>query len=309
MTTDIVKRADIALADLTADGGLLNTEQQDQFIRNLIDQPTLLREARTVPMNSPRMEINKIGFGSRILRVASQTGGALDDGSNTRHLAAADRSAVDLGKVSLVTSEVMAEIHIPDEVLEDNIERGDMADTILALIAERAALDLEELVIQGDTGSGDAFLALFDGVVALSTANVVDAAGAPISITVFNDAKKAMPTRYRRNLNTLRFYNSMDVESDYRVQVASRGTDLGDASLTGANPIPVLGVPLRGVALMPNSTGLLINPQNMIWGIQRNIRIERDRDIRARSWIIVLTLRVAFEIEEVDAVVKIVNLG
>ncbi len=309
MTTDIVKRADIALADLTADGGLLNTEQQDQFIRNLIDQPTLLREARTVPMNSPRMEINKIGFGSRILRAASQTGGALDDGSNTRHLAAADRSAVDLGKVTLQTVETIAEVHIPDEVLEDNIERGDMADTILALIAERAALDLEELVIQGDSGSGDTFLALFDGVIALSTANVVDAAGAPISITVFNDAKKAMPTRYRRNLNTLRFYNSMDVESDYRVQVASRGTDLGDASLTGANPIPVLGVPLRGVALMPNSTGLLINPQNMIWGIQRNIRIERDRDIRARSWIIVLTMRVALEIEEVDAVVKVVNLG
>lgn len=309
MTQDIVKRADIALSNLTADGGLLNVEQQNTFIRNLIDEPTILREVRTVPMNSPSMEINKIGFGSRILRAASQTGGAQDSGANTRHLAAADRAKVDLGKVTLATQEVQAEIHIPDEVLEDNIERGDMADTILALIAERAALDLEELIIQGDTGSGDTYLALFDGVLALSTANVVDAGGAPVSVSVFNDMKKAMPTRYRRNLNAMRFYNSMDVESDYRVQVASRGTDLGDAILTGTTPLPVLGVPLRGVALLPNDSGMLINPQNIIWGIQRQVRIERDRDIRARTWIIVLTLRVALEIEEVDAVVKLVNLG
>ncbi len=309
MPQDIVQRADLALTDLSSNGGLLTVEQQDAFIRNLIDQPTIIREARTVPMASPRMEINKIGFGSRILKPATQTGGANDDGSNDRHLLEADRSKVDLGKVTLQTVEVIAEVHIPDEVLEDNIERGDMADTILALIAERAALDLEELIIQGDSASGDTYLALFDGVLALSTANVVDGGGAPVNITMFNDMKKAMPTRYRRNLNTLRFYNSMDVESDYRVQVASRGTALGDATLTGNSPLPVLGVPLRGVALMPNASGLLINPQNIIWGIQRNIRIERDRDIRARTWIIVLTMRIALEIEEVDAVVKLINLG
>lgn len=311
MTSDNVRRADLALADLTADGGLLNPEQQDQFIRNLIDQPTVLREARTVPMNSPRMEVNKIGFGSRILRPALQGTSpfAEDDGTNDRHLLAADRARVDLGSVTLQTTEIMAEVHIPDEVLEDNIERGDMAATILALMAERAALDLEELVIQGDSGSGDAYLALFDGALALSTANVVDAGGSPVSVSVFNDMKKAMPTRYRRNLQQLRFWNSMDVESDYRVQVASRGTDLGDAILTGSAPLPVLGVPMKGVALMPNTQGLLVNPQNIIWGIQRNVRIERDRDIRARSWIIVLTVRVALEIEEVDAVVKLINLG
>ena len=312
--TDIVRRADLALADLTADGGLLNPMQQNTFIRNIIDQPTILREVRTVPMNAPQMQINKIGFGSRILKPAPQTGGS---GSGTtgadpiepRHLALADRSKTDLGQVVLNTKEIIAEVHIPDEVLEDNIERGDLQNTILALIAERAALDLEELIIQGDTASGDTYLALLDGVLKLSTSNVVDAGGAPVSVDVFNDQKKALPTRFRRNLSSLRFYNSMDVESDYRVQVASRGTDLGDAVLTGNAPVPVLGVPLRGVALMPNASGLLINPQNIIWGVQRNIRIERDRDIRARVWIIVLTVRVALNIEEVDAVVKLINLA
>lgn len=313
-SAESVRRADLALADLTADGGLLQPEQQDTFIRNLIDQPTVLREIRTQPMNSPSMKINKIGFGSRILRAAPQSGGSGtgDTGADPvepRHLALTDRAKADLGQITLNTKEVIAEVHIPDEVLEDNIERGDLQNTILALIAERAALDLEELVIQGDTGSLDTYLALLDGVLKLSTSNVVDAAGNPVSVDIFNDEKKALPTRFRRNLAALRYYNSMDVESDYRVQLSNRGTGLGDAVLTGAAPVPILGVPLRGVALMPNASGLLTNPQNIIWGVQRNVRIERDRDIRARSWIIVLTARVALAIEEVDAVVKLINLG
>ena len=80
----MAQKADLALGDLSTDGGLLNPEQQDQFIRFMIDQPTLLREARTVPMNSPEMRINKIGFGSRILRPAPQAGvsGSGDSGAD-----------------------------------------------------------------------------------------------------------------------------------------------------------------------------------------------------------------------------------
>lgn len=313
---EMIRRADLALADLTvagAGGGLLNPEQQNRFIRLVIDQPTLIREVRTVPMGAPTMKINKIKFGSRILRAAPQ-GGPLDERETTsgandgRRLFAGDRVKPDLDQIELTTKEVIAEVHIPDEVLEDNIERDNFADTIVVLIAERAALDLEELLIQGDTASADAYLALQDGVLKRATLNVVDNQNAGPSVGMFNTVKKALPTRYRRNLAALRHYTSMDVESDYRVQVASRGTDLGDAVLTGNAPLPVLGTPLRGVALMPDANEIFTNPQNVIWGIQRNVRIERARDIRSRGWTVVLTARIAIQIEEVEAVVKVINL-
>lgn len=308
---DKVTRADLALADLTANGGVLDPEHQNTFFRKIIDEPTLIRQVRQQPMNAPEMKIPKIGFGSRVLRPAPNTGsgGAQDDGTNTRHLAAADRAKPDFGQVNLETTEYIAEIHLHDDLLEDNIERDQMADTIMTLLAERIALDLEELLISGDTASADAYLATLNGVLKMANANVVDADGDPISINVFNEVKKGMPTRFRRNLSTLRFLTSMDVESDYRVQVAARGTSLGDQTLTGANPLPVLGVPLQGVALMPETSGLLLNPKNIIFGMQRNIRIERERDIRARSWVIVVTMRIGFAIEEVDAVVKLIDLG
>jgi len=306
--SELTEKATVALDNLSSDGGLLNPEQNNTFIRNLIDQPTMLNEIRSIPMSGPTMQLNKIGFGSRIMRAANQTLGANGEDEG-RALSAADRAKPDLGKVELVTKELIAEVRIPYEVLEDNIERGGMQNTILALIAERAALDLEELVLRGDTASGDSYLAQTDGVLKLANSNVVDAAGAAISADVFNDMVKALPTRYRRNKNLMRHYVPMDVEQDYRLVLSSRGTSLGDDLLTGNRAVPVFGSPMRPAALMPDANLLYTDPQNIIFGIQRNIRVESEKLISERMVKIVLTTRVAVQIEEVDAMTKCINLG
>lgn len=305
------QKADLALSNLTADGGILPPEQNMTFIRKVIDSPTFLSAVRSVPMSTPEAKINKIGFGSRILRPATQSSSPFinDSQDSDRYLLAADRVKPTTEQISMATQEIIAEIHLPYEVFEDNIEGQSLETTILSMIAERAALDLEELLLLGDTGSGDTYLALHDGIIKRVTSHVVDAGGATVSPSIFNDMKKAMPTKYRRNLNSMGFYMSMDRESDYRLAVSNRQTGLGDAILTGTQALPVMGIPMYSAALMPNAKGLLLNPKNVIFGIQRNIRIEQDRDIRARLVIIVLTMRVAIQIEEEDACVKLINLG
>ncbi len=310
--TDIAQlshKAELALSDLTSNGGLLNPMQNNQFIQNLIDTPTLLGQIRVFPMTGSKAEINKIGFGSRILRAARQTGSALDAGGNDRYVRAADRQKPTTGKITLETKEVIAEVRIPYEVLEDNIEQGGMANTVLQLIAQRAALDLEELILLGDKGSGDAYLALVDGVLKRANTNVLDCSGDPIEVAIFNEVKKQIPTAYRRNLGAMRFFVHPDLESDYRVQVAGRNTGLGDSLMTGSAPLPVLGSPMVGAALMPLDKFIYTNPQNLIFGIQRNVRVEQDRDIRSREVIIVLTARVDVQIESLEAIAKATNLG
>jgi HK97 family phage major capsid protein len=302
---ELISKADMVLADL-ASGGLLNPEQTDQFIRTLIDQPTILSECRTVAMTSPEMKVNKIGFGSRILQAAVED------------TPATDTVKPDLGQVLIQTKEVIAEIRLTYDVLENNIERGNinvpmqtgaggLHQTIVDLIAERAALDLEELGINGDTSSGDPYLALQNGFLVLATANVVNVAGA-FDKNAVKSALKTMPTRYLRNRGALKHYVSVDNETEIRDQYASRNTPLGDANLQASQPIRIFGSDIDPVALMPGPNGLFTDPQNLIFGVQRNIMIEYDKDIRGRAFIIVLTAKVGFAIEEVNAIVKYTGL-
>lgn len=312
--SELIRKADMAIADLSS-GGLLNDEQAAAFIRKLIDQPTILNAARTVTMGSPQRQINKIGFGSRILRPAV-SGSGLSQG---------DRSKPTTEQILLSTKEVMAEVWIPYDVIEDNIERGNinaagpnssaqpvlggLKDTIVSLMAERAALDLEELAISGDTASGDTYLALIDGYMKQANTNVVNAGGAPVSRTVFKNGLKTMPDKYLRNLPAMRNYVSVDNAIEYKDSVAARQTAAGDAAASGAGEVYAHGVPVQGVALMPGTQGLLTLPSNLIFGIQRRISIETDKDISARVFKLVLTARVDFKIEEPEAVVRYDNLA
>lgn len=305
---ELIQKADLALSDL-ATAGKLNPDQTNRFIRKLIDAPTIINMVRTVAMTAPTMKVNKIGFGSRILNAAT----------SATALASASRVKPDLSQVTLNTKEVIAEINIPYDVIEDNIERGrvdgslqegagGLHQTIVDLIAERASLDLEELLIQGDTANGtDTYLALVDGFLKLMTSNVVNAAG-PISKDVIKAGVKAMPSRFLRNRAAMQHFISVPNETELRDNYANRQTALGDQHVQGNLPLYVYGSQVKGAALMPAANGIFTDPQNLIFGIQRNIMIEYTKDIRSRVFIIVLTARVACAIEEEVACVKYTGL-
>ena len=297
----IVEKADLAVGNLSS-GGYLNPEQANTFIRLVIDQPTIVNDIRVVPMTAPKMEINRIGFGQRILRKAPVSGTAL---------AADKRSAPTTDKVTLSTEEVIAEVHIPYDVLEDNIERGNLEDTIMSMIAERASLDLEELVLLGDLKSVDEYLALMNGILKMSVTHGVDYSQSPVAVTktVFKDGTLAMPPKFMRNRAALRFYCSPAAEIAYADTLANRWTVLGDTKTQEWVPNVAYGIPVVPAALMPDDRYILTYPKNIVMGIQRQIMVETDRDIRARVLIVVLTMRLALAYETEDAVVNCKGLN
>jgi HK97 family phage major capsid protein len=314
MTTrnENLMRADIAISDLNTNGGLLLPEQADSFIDMVLDQPTILPQVRVVRMNSPQVKINRIGFGTRILRAARQTGSALDAGGNDRYVRAADRAAPTTSQITITEEEVIAEIRLPYELLEDNIEGASLEQHIMRLIAERAALDLEELFLWGDTGSADAYLALADGMLKRATAHVVDNASAGVSPDTFVNGLLALPQKYLRYLPQMKGYISVANTIKYRQKVSQRQTGYGDAAMQSAIPLEAQGLKLEGAPSLAmdnvGNAGLITFPQNLIWGVRRNISVETDKDIRSREFIIVLTLRVGTQIDDADAVVKLTNI-
>jgi hypothetical protein len=311
---ELLKKADWAVSDLEANGGKLNAEQSNTFIRKMIKAPTLLNQIRTVPMASPERKINKIGFSSRILN-AGQSNTPLTEGQ---------RSKPATEQVTLSSKEVVAEVNLPYDVVEDVIEQaalgqydeggapsmsGQIKDTIMDLIAERAALDFEELLLLGDSASGDPYLALFDGWLKLANVNVVNNASTGISNKMFSNGVKALPQQYLRNRNAMRQFVGVDREIDYREVLGNRETALGDSQFAGTAPVFGGGVRVESASLMPTDAGILTYPQNLIAGIQRDMTIETDKDIRGRNYIIVVTMRVACNLEEAEAVTKYTNIG
>jgi hypothetical protein len=325
----LLRKADLAITDLQNNGGVLSPEQGATFIRKLIKQPTLIRVCRVVEMNAPIRKINKIGFGSRILRAATSAVALTATGSNGTALDG--RAMPTTEQIELQTKEQIAEVRIPYDAMEDNIERATTAtnelpntgpaglrQTIIDLIAERAALDMEELAIlanlsytNGADADDQAYLSQFNGWlnIAQTLGNVSNVGGASISKSVFKQGLKTMPSQYQRNKAALNHFVSVNNETEYRDTLADRGTALGDQMTQGTSPTFAFGSPVLPVALMPETNGLFTDPLNLIFGIQRQVSMEFDKDISARVYIIVLTARIAFQIEEATAIVAYENIA
>jgi hypothetical protein len=262
--------------------------------------------ATVVPMASPKQQTSKLKFGSRILR----------PGQEATALTAAQRVKPDMSQVELDAKLFKGEVRLSDEVLEDSIERGELRQTIMEMMADASARDMEEVVITGDVASTDPFLATLDGVLKQATSNVVDAAGTPISKQLLRDLIKTLPSEYLRDKSTMRYLTSIDADLDYRNSLAERATALGDKFLEGEAPVLYSGVPLQPIPLFPENLGatqnrsvvLLCNPKNIQVGIWRQIRIESDRDISEGSLRIVATLRFDVKFAEEHGVAKAINV-
>jgi hypothetical protein len=252
---ELIQKASTIISTDLAGGGKLNPVQSDRFIDYVVDETVLKEHARVVKFRPEQMEIDKIGVGRR---VAFPKAEATDPGI---------RRGITTGKVVLQPREVCVPFELSDIIKEINIEGDNLEDTIVKLMARQFANDLEELYILGDTtgpaiiedeykGSGsttqyvkDGYLALQDGWQRLADgANLVDAEGANIGLSIFSAMLRAMPTKFRRDKSRLRFYMSPDLAQLYLEKLATRATMIGDEAVKGS-PARPFGVPIVEVPL------------------------------------------------------------
>lgn len=301
-----IEKADMAIADLTA-GGLLLPEQAKQFFELVIDESELLSMVTTVPMTAPSTELNKIGFTGRVLRPAVEN----------QALGEADRVTPTTDKVTLSTEEFIAEVRIPYTVVEDNIMQGSFTSYVQELLAKAVARDIEELVIKGDINSSDLFLKKFDGILAQAGTLVVSAGGVRLSKAVLKQVLQTMPSKYLRRAKNLSFLTSKNAVIDYVDSLSNRQTPMGDDKLRQGITAPAeyMGYGVQPIPLMPENLGngsmtdvIFCEPKNINVGFKRDVRIETDKDISARQYKVVATLRCGCKYQHEPAVVKVTNV-
>ena len=306
-------------------GGLLNPEQSARFLDYMFDATVVGKLARTVRMRADTTEIDRIGVGQKLMKLAAE---ATDTGAN---------ASVQFSKISLTTKKLRLDWELSTESLEDNIEGADLEDHIARLMATQAGNDLEDVVLNGDTLlTGDALYKSFDGIVKIAKANghVVDAAGAVVSRDVFNNALKALPRKYKQRRPDLRFLSGSNLIQDYLYSTSGniqnvnpqdiaasiiRGETAGLGGPAGftapfAFGIPIVEVPLLKEDQAGGEAGELRGdvhltfPNNVVIGIKRDVTVYRFFWPKKDSIEYTMYTRVGTQIEQADAWVVVKNV-
>lgn len=302
-------------------GGLLAPEQSTRFIDYMWQATTLGSQVRTIRMRANEVELDRIAVGERLVRLATE---AVDDAVNV---------GVAFAKVSLTTKKLRLDWELSSESLEDNLEGDALEDHIARLMAQQAANDLEDLAINGDVNNtDDALLKSFDGwrKRLYAGAHVVDAAGANLDRSVFNKALRAMPRKFMQRRGSLKFFTSAGLLQDYvytaqyvenpgaLLPADGSGVQDGVAGYSaGWSPTAPFGVRAQEVPLFPeytvgSGTGSdvwLVDAQNLIWGVKREIKVYREFVPRKDTIEYTMFTRVGASIENPNAAVLVKNVA
>lgn len=251
----------ISVVDIVTDGKL-SDEQSAQFVDFVFDNTVMKGHARKVVVSAENLKINKLGIGKRVATTR-------EVGQDPRY-----RRGVLTSSITLSPQEVVVPFDIEDYMLKLNIEKDNVEEHIINMMANQLANDMEEYNFLGNTtgaavlqsdiipgGSSsqyikDDFLSLGDGWIKLMMAtsysdNLVNYAGADISINMFSQLLSVLPSKFKKDIRKLRFFCSAEFEQLYRELVATRSTPAGDSALNSIAPLTPFGIPLISVPCLP----------------------------------------------------------
>jgi hypothetical protein len=241
--------------DLDVDATALLQANSEAFYSRAYLKEETVDNYRTLPGIKFKTKISNIVFG-QVLQAENCAFNASTD----------DLASVEIEVCSLSAMAEICQFDLEQSFVSLQMAKGSNGDFTVASfmdyywneMALTIAENVEKLRWSGDTGSGDASLALCDGYkksLVADVANVIDIA-APVAITTGNVLAKlaevydAIPAAVLANQEDLRFYVSSPVAAAYRSAVAASNTQ---ANLTQALDFTYLGIKM---ILCPGMLGL-----------------------------------------------------
>lgn len=283
------------------DGGLLPVDRYGEFIREMQNASVLLKEARLLPMKSFQKDI------PRLVMTAVVGPGRDADGKKV----APPESTVDVATNSIIAKELVASVPIDDDVLEDTIETSSFESTVLNLFSEGIGYQLERLFILGDTTSSDSYLKQMDGWMKLAgsdlTESDVDPDTEDYPVSLFKEMFASLEPRFRPLRPKMRIYASYQLIDAYVEYLQDTSSAFGGQYLVGEGQVTYRNIPIVEVPSLGEDEdvhmALLTTPDNLVYGMWRNIRVEPDRDPKMRLTDYIASFRTGCNYEVEDAAV------
>ena len=270
-------------------GGQLDPEQSKTFIQEVQDRSSFGSAIRLERRTAEKGKIERMGNGSRLMRGKEENA---DDGY---------RAGISTSEAEYQTSKLWLPFEVTEDFFHENIE-GEAAEAkIIARMTSQFGLDLDDLNINGDETSEDAFISLDNGLLKLlateatganrvDATKVKDAEGTELrgamDKALFFAAKYAMPDKYV-NSGRLRWFMSPNRWTSWIEYLTNRATGAGDDALMAKALFP-LGIPpfvgaasdenptpMPGVPFFPDDRIVLADPQNFVRVVNWDVRSKR----------------------------------
>ena len=286
-------------------GGVLPRDLFEEFYQRVQDEANIMDAVRTEDLPRQKMELARIGVGERMRRGASEGTGDAGDAS------------IDTSGVEMDVEKGTLSWDLTRESVDDVIDNVD--EIVLDKMARQFAVDTQDLGLNGDESSADAFLNQNDGWLKIldnsSDTNTYDQGSNPVDTQMFHEAIQALPNKFKRSdrVDPVFMLNEDQVQQ-YRFNLTDRSSPIGDAVILGEEDLTPFDYDIIGVAAFPNDSGLFTHPNNLVYGLYDEVEIQvlddtdkvAENDLFARYF---MRVRDDFEVEDENAAVRINNIA
>ena len=251
--------------DLDIETNALLCPNPNEFYGRAYITEDIVDNYRTLPGIKSATKLGNVTFGS-ILQASSCNFSAPTDTLN----------AIDIDVCSLSAMAQICQFDIEQSFLSLQMAQGSNGDFTVASfmnyywgeMSKQIGEDIELLRWQGDTGSGDATLALCDGYIKkfCGDSDIVGVYGGAVTsanvLTQMDFVYTSAPSAIRNKKSDLRFYVSANVASAYELAAASGNTQ---TYVTAPLALTYLGIKVVVCEGMPDNTMVLTLKQDLIY--------------------------------------------